>query len=168
MPKEDSILDTKIKYRGVFDLEVLYLKLRDWLMREGYADPCEFGEKKYSEKIKPNGKQVEIVWETSKSEEGDYFKIVMKLSFYVVGLSEVEVERDGKNIKLDKAEVEIKFSSSLVRNANESWDENSLFYKIYEKYILGNSKIDEFRIATYKDTTDLVDEAKNFLNLYTL
>ena len=165
MPKEDGIINTKVMYKGVFDLELLYSKLRDWLLREGYSDPIEDGEKKYSEKIKPNGKQIEIVWESSKGEEQGYFKTVIKIDFYVKGLNEVEVERDGKNIKLDNAEIDLNFSSSVIRNQDDSWNENGLFFKIYERYII-KDKIEHFKIECYKDTTDLIDEAKNFLNLY--
>ncbi len=165
MPKEESIVDTKIKYRGVFDLEVLYNKLRDWLMNEGYSDPVTDGEKKYAEKVKPNGKQLEIIWESSKEEEGGFFLIKIKITFYVIGLNEVEAEKNGKNIKLDRGEVEIKFSSSVTINAKKKWDDYSFFYKIYKNYII-KDRTEEIKIKCYKDTNDLISEAKNFLKLY--
>lgn len=165
MTKEDTIIDTKVKYKGVFDLELLYIKLREWLLREDFSDPVKAGEKKYSEKVKPFGKLLEIVWESSKDEESGYFKTVIKISFYVTGLNEVEVERNGKTIKLDKGEIDIKITSNLKRNAKNDWNENSLFFKVYERYII-KDKIEDHKIKCYKDTTDLVEETKNFLNMY--
>ena len=166
MPKEDSIIrDAKIKYKGIFDFKLLYKNLRDWLMAEGYSDPCEGGEKKYCEKIKPAGKQIEVVWKSSKSEEVGYFNLKLDVNFFINALNEVEVERDGKKIKLDNCEIEMAFSSSLERNASKIWDENGLMFKIYEKYIIPY-KIEQFKIELYKDTNNLMDEVKNFFNIY--
>lgn len=166
MPKEDSIISgSKVKYKGVFDSKLLYNKLRDWFMRKKYGDPCEGGEKKYAEKVKPSGKQIEIVWEASKSEEAGYFSLANKMSIMMRDIVEVEVDRDGKKIKLDKGEIEIEFNSSLTRNAKGDWDENGFMFKLYERYIIKH-KIDEKKIDVYKDTTNLMDEVKNFFNLY--
>ncbi|MBS3152743.1 hypothetical protein J4230_05010 [Candidatus Woesearchaeota archaeon] len=166
MPKEDAIIrGAKIKYKGTFDFNLLYRKLREWLIREKYSDPCESGEKKYSERIKPSGKQIEVVWSTSKGEEGGYFSLNIDIKFFVIDLTEIEVEKDGKKIKMDKCEVEIEFSSKLIRNANKAWDEDNLMFKLYERYIVGD-KTEQFKIELYKDTNKLMDEVKNFFNLY--
>lgn len=166
MAKEDSIIKgAKIKYKGTFDFKLLYKKLREWLMREKYADPCEVGEKKYSEKIKPTGKQMEVVWSTSKKEEGGYFSLIMDIKLFVNNLNEVEVDKDGKKIKLDNCEIEMEFSSKLVRNPDGKWDENSFMFKAYERYIIAD-KIEQFKIDVYKDTNKLMDEVKSFLSLY--
>ncbi len=165
MPKEESIVDTKLKHKGVFDLELIYNKLMKWLINEGYSDPVRSGEKKYAEKVKPNGKQVEILWESSKEEEGGFFLVKIKVSFYVTGLNEAEVESNGKMIKLDRASIEMRFSSSVTTNAKGEWDETSFFYKIYKKYIV-RDKIEEIKIECYKDTNDLISEVKSFLSLY--
>lgn len=166
MPKEDSIIkDSKVKYKGIIDLKLIYKKLREWLMREGYSDPCNEGEKKYSERIKPTGKQMEIVWESKKKEEVGYFTLQIKIEFFINNLNEVEVEKDGRKIKLDSGEFEVKFSSNLIRNADGKWDEDSFMFKIYERFII-KDKIDQFKIVLYKDTNKLIDEVKNFFNLY--
>ncbi len=166
MPKEHSIVDgAKVKYKGVFDLELLYKKLREWFLNKGYSDTCEGGEEKYSEKIKPNGKQMEIIWKTGKEVEGGYFKLNISLVFFINGLNEVEVDKDGKKIKLNNGEIEISFNALLIENANNSWDEHSLMYKIYHKLKLQNN-LEEAKIDLYKDTLKIIDEAKSFLNLY--
>lgn len=166
MPKEDTIISgAKVKYKGTFDLGLLYKNLRDWFMRVDFADPCESGEKKYSERVKPGGKQIEVVWETKKKWEGGYFSLQINISFFITGLNEVEVEREGKKIKLDNADIEIVFNSSLVRNADKKWNEDSFMFKFYERYIIPD-KIEHFKIELYKNTNALIDEVKNFFNLY--
>ncbi len=166
MSKEDVIFrDTKIKYKGIFDLNLLYKKLREWVKEAKYSDPAETGETKYAERVKPNGKQLEIVWQTSRKEEGGYFKLTLEIKFFINGLTEVEVEREGRKIKLDSAEPELYFSSSVIRNADNQWDENSLMFKFYEKYIIPD-KIEGFKIDSYKDASKIMDEVKNFFSLY--
>lgn len=168
MPKEDSIIKgAKIKYKGNFDFKLFYKKIREWLMREKYSDPCEEGEKKYSEKIKPSGKTIEVVWSSSKKEEADYFSLQIDIKFFINNLNEVEVEKESKKMKLDSGEIEVWIDSKLVRNAakKNAWNENGLMFKIYERYII-KDKIEQFKIELYKDTNKIMDETKNFFNLY--
>ncbi len=167
MAKEDSIIsDAKIKYKGTFDLKLLYKKLRDWMKREGYSDPCEDGgEKKYSERVKPEGKQLEILWGTKKNAEADYFSQQIEISFFINGLKEVEIDKDGRKLKLDSCEIEIKFNSKLVRNAAKQWNEHSVMFKVYERFLVKH-KIEEHKIEVYKDTNKLMDEIKSFFSLY--
>ena len=166
MSKEVSIVSgTKIKYKGVFDLSLLYEKLRDWLIVLGYSDPCEI-EKKYSERVKPNGKSLEIIWEPSKEEEDGYFKLIIKISFLITGLNDVEIDKNGKNVNINKASIEIVFDSKLIINAKDSWDENKYIYKVYNKFSGLKDRAEEQKIELYKATTDLIGEVKNFLNLY--
>ncbi len=166
MPKEDMIIkDVRVRYNGTFDFDLLYKKLRDWFLTEKYSDPSKNGEKKYSEKIKPNGKQIEIVWESSRSYEGGYYKITTNVEFFLNGINVVDVERDGRKIKLENGEIELVFNSKLTRNADKKWNESSMMHTLYEKYIIPD-KIEGMKIECYSDTTKLIDEAKNFLNLY--
>jgi len=163
MAKEHGIFSgSKLKYKGIFDLNMIYKKLRLWLMDLGYSDPKEI---KYVERVKTEGKMIEFIWEMDKTEEKDYFKIKQEIKFMIVGLQEVEVENDGKKMKMDNAEVELEFSSSVVSNANDDWEEETLMHKLYKKHII-HDKIEFYKIETYKDTTDIMDELKNYFNLY--
>ncbi len=165
MAKEDGIFnDSKIKYKGIADLSLFYNKLREWLMDLKYSDPKDT-EIKYSEKIKPSGKTIEVLWEVSKSEQAEYFKIKIGIKMYLVNINEAETEINGRKIKLDNGDFEIKLSSSLIRNANNKWDENSMMFKIYERYIIPRM-IEHYKIETYKDSVKIMDEIKNFFNLY--
>ena len=92
-----------------------------------------------------------------KKEEVGYFSLNIDIKFFVNNLNEVEVDRDGKKLKLDNCDIEIEFNSKLVRNDSGDWDENGLMFKIYERYII-KDKIEQFKIELYKDTTKLMDE----------
>ena len=165
MSKEEQIINSKIKYKGIFDLQELYNMLRGHLMNANWSDPVEGGEKKYAEKTKPNGKSIEIVWSTSKDEEKGYFKLEISIQLYINGLNEIEVEKDGKKIKLDKGDIEVTIKSSITENAKDAWDENSIMFKLYEKYFI-KQRIDEVKIDLYNFSNKTVDEVKKFLELY--
>ena len=80
-------------------------------------------------------------------------------------MTEVEVEVEGQKVNKHKAEIEMHFNSSIIENANKSWDENTLMYKIYRKMVLFDN-IEQAKIDSYKDTMNVMDEVKNLLNLH--
>jgi flagellar biosynthesis chaperone FliJ len=166
MPKEESIVSgSKVKYKGNFDLELLYSNLRDWFILSKFSDPCKDGESKYSERVKPNGKQIEILWKVKKEEEDGYFLHEMDLSFFINGLNEVETEKNGKKIKINSGDIEITFNSKFTENANNSWIEDSFMHKLYRKMGL-RDRAEASKIELYKDTMKIMDEVKSFFNLY--
>ncbi len=149
----------KFKWKGTVDLKLLYVKIHDWLAEEEYS----ISEKSYGERIKPFGKQIEIIWEATKN-EGSYFRKNISLEFFGIGFNDVEVERDGKSLKLQKGELEIGFKAEIVLNASDDWRKGAM-HTLYAKYLI-NEQIDEEMIALYTDTHDLIAELKTFLALY--
>jgi len=167
MKKEFTIIDgAKVKWKGNFDLKLLYNKLKDWFVNEGYGEPKE---ELYAERIKPTGaKTIEINWSCSKTEE-EYFGLNIKVSYYAVDLEEVEITTDdGKKLKLNKGEIEIKFTSTLTLDTDERFGKGphvNVQQKFYEKHIIPDN-IEKQKIELYEKTLDIIDQAKNFLNLY--
>lgn len=160
--KEAIILGAKIKWVGVIDLAVFYKKLQEWLKIKKY----DMVEKKYVEKIRPNGKQIEIVWE-SKRKDLDYFNLVITTKFFMTGVSEAEIEKEGKRLKLNKIDAELEIDSDVVKDPENKWENKPYVRNIYEKYII-KEKIDEAKKECYKNTYDLIEEIKNYFSLYSL
>lgn len=160
MAKTDEIYPkAKFKWKGTCDLKLLYRNIKTWLEEEEYA----VSEKSYGERVKPNGKQLEIVWEAGK-EEGSYFAKKIYLEIFGLGISDVEVEREGKRLKLHSAELEISLRAEITLNASDEWHDG-LAHTIYQDYIV-KEKIDEEKINLYGDVHNLMDEIKAFLSLY--
>jgi len=163
MSKEENVIsDAKVKFRGLFDLNVVYANMNYWLVDIGYSEPKE---DKYVEKVKPGGKDIEIVWVTGKDEDNGFFKFKIDIRFYATKVTEVESERDGNKLKLHKGDLWVYFNAKLVLNANNKWEEHGLMYKIYDKYII-RDKANQYKIELYDDVNKLIDELKNLLNLY--
>ncbi|HZX12449.1 MAG TPA: hypothetical protein VFE88_03250 [Candidatus Nanoarchaeia archaeon] len=165
MAEADPIIkEARIKYSGAFDLLLLYKKLEAWIKRQRFKSVKEV---RYAERVKPLGKVVDITWMASKSEVDEYLRMELEVKFLIVGLNEVELDRPSGKIKLNKGDLELTFSSSLVRNGKNppDWSDQSLFRRVYEKFIIAD-QIEKFKIELYKDTEKVMDETKGFLALY--
>ena len=163
MSERDTIVGgSEVKYNGVFDMPLLYRRINEWLLRARFAP---FKEVKYVERVKPFGKIIDFTWKTSKKDLDEYVLLEMEIKFLLVGLTEVEVDSQNGKLKLNKADLQITFSSWMMRNNKKDWDDKSLFKRIYERYII-RDVLERLKISLYKDTETIVDETKNFLALY--
>ncbi len=163
MADKDPILDgVKVRYTGVFDATLLYKRLAEWIKKEKFKEPKEV---RYVERVKPIGKIIDIVWTSSREELDGYILMELDLKIFIVGMNDVELDRPNGKLKLNKADLEISFTATLIRNAKNEWNDKSLFKRFYEKYFIAQS-IESFKIKLYRDTEKIIDETKNFLALY--
>ena len=149
-----------INWVGIIDLGLFYKKIQSFLETKKYKTK----EVKYVEKIKPSGKQMEIVWESEKK-EGDYFKYTLKTVFFLNGVSDADLDKDGRKLKLNKIDAKVEISSDFTKDAANSYKDHPFMKKIYETYVFKH-KIEEAKIGCYKDTSDYMEEIKNYFNLY--
>lgn len=162
MVEKDKITEEKVKYNGFFNFKEVYQFVYRWLNEEDY----DVEEKKYVEEVSGDAKKVELIWEASKKIT-DYFKIQLKLSWRVLGLKDVEVEKDGKKIKTNKGSFEVKITGTLVRDYRGGWDATpftKFLRGIYDKYIIEGT-MDKFESKTFGDVNDLAEEIKAFLTI---
>ena len=96
MSEKDKVFDSKIKQASVFEFKEFYRFLYTWLSDNEY----DVTEKVYSEKITPSGKEIEIEWEADRK-ISDYFKFVIKVTWRILGMVDVEVQKDGKKAKMN-------------------------------------------------------------------
>ncbi len=160
--ESDIIYETKIKYTGVFNLNDLYNLLYDFLSDGGYF----VMEEGYSEKIKAEGKEIEIKW-TCLKKVTDYFRFRLKITWRLFRVVDVEIMKNGKKIKMNKGDLEIKFTSVLDRDYEHKF-EISPFHKflraIYEKYIIKN-RIEQMEEKLVEETLNFVNNTKAYLEL---
>lgn len=135
MVEKDTVVKEKLKYAGLLDLEQAYKFAYEWLKKED----LNVIEDSYSEKVKSNGKELEIEWTASKKVT-DYFKITIKIKWRILGLTDVEVEIDGRKKKMNKAaDVSIDLKGLLEKDYSNKW-EGSAFNKfikdVYNKYVI--------------------------------
>lgn len=160
MVEKDKIFDGKIQHTGIFDFRELYRFTYTWLVDEGYL----LTEKKYNEKITPGGKEIEIEWEGRKK-ISDYFRFIIKANWRLVGMVSVEVEENGKKLKMDKAILEIKVTAILEKDYEHRW-ENNPFTKflrgLYDRYII-RGRIDQYEGKIFGEADEFIAQIKSFL-----
>jgi len=153
----------KITYDGVFDLRELYKHLYEWLTWRKF----DVAEKKYKEKVKATGKDISIKWEATKDLD-EYSSFTIEMNANLIGLNDVEVQKESAKVKMQKGEISIDVSASLITDKMEIWQSKPAFsflQKFYEKYLYKGS-IDKMKAELWKTGWDFYNEVKAFLNLY--
>ncbi|MEK6844893.1 MAG: hypothetical protein AABX44_01420, partial [Nanoarchaeota archaeon] len=110
MTEKKQIFSSKVKYDGIFSFPEFYKFCYDYLAEEfGFY----IAELKYSEKIKSDAKEIEIEWEGGKKVT-DYFKYIIKVDFRIIGLKNVEIQKESKKIQTNKGSIEISMKGIMV------------------------------------------------------
>jgi hypothetical protein len=162
MAEKDVVFAAKLKHSGIFNFNDFYSFVYDWLKDQGYG----VSEEVYSEKVTGDSKQIDIQWSASRT-ISDYFKNIIKVSWMVLGMKNVEVEREGKKIKMNTAVIELKFKGILVKDYESKWEDNPVWKflrGVYDRYII-RSRIDEYEGRLVGEVNELISQCKSFLAL---
>jgi len=152
----------KIKQVSIFDFDELYKRIFSWFEVMGY----DFHEKKYEKHEAPGNTNLKIFWEAEKTVDG-YTKYVIEINFFVVGISKVEIEKDGLKIKTNKADMEIRMSCYHIRDIDDKMKKvvGEAGRKIYEKFI-AKRRLEDNEVALYQEVNLLIDEIKSFVSMH--
>lgn len=163
MVEKEKILKEKVKYSGLGNFKDAYKYLYSKIESEGFA----LIEDSYSEKISGSSKEIEVEWSANKK-VSDYFKYSLKVKWDVKGMSDVEVELDGKKKNMNKfADLAISFTGTLEKDYESKWEGTNVqrFLKeAYHKYVIPQ------RLASMEDgvrsmVQDLKEDMKAFFEL---
>jgi len=153
----------KMTYEGIFELKETYKHAHEWLELRKF----DISEKKYKEKVKDTGKELEIEWEANR-EFDEYSKIQLKIKWETKDLEDVEAVFRGKKRKVNKGEVTVTVSAFLIKDWKDKW-ETSPFLKFlksfFEKYLYAKT-IEDLKSQVWTQGWDFFNEVKAFLNLY--
>lgn len=163
MTEKKQIFSSKVKYDGVFSFKDFYKFCYDYLTEEiGF----KVAETKYAEKITGDAKEIKIEWEGEKKVT-DYFKYAVKLKFHIVGLKNVEIQREGKKIQTNKGAVEINVEGIIVSDYEGKYNTSPtmrFFRSVYEKWIIP-STIEQLENKLVSHCDGFLGEAKAYLDL---
>ncbi len=152
-----------LKFQGIIDLPELYKQMKMWLEDKGYAK-ANTVEKSYVEKVKPNGKQIEISWEGEKS-ISDYFKYKIKVLFVLIGVNETEVQEEGVKRKLYKGNFQI-YISAYVEEGGDLWDSLGPLTKLYHN-LVAKKRLQDCKSDLYDAMYSFQNFIRKFLEVRT-
>lgn len=162
MAQKKQVYKQTFKHTGYWKYKEVYDMMFFWFRDHNY----KLFEDLYNEKILSNGKEVIAKWRAERKIT-DYFKFQIVADWHILGMTDTEVEIDGKKVKTNKGEVEIIFKGSLIKDYEKRWEDNPLWKflrGVYEKYVV-RSTVDEYEDDIENDTKEVIAELKAFLKL---
>ena len=152
----------KIKAKGVYNLEDLYIELSQWFFHMGYA----WKELEYKVITGKGGLQrSEILWQGIKKID-DYSTFVIRLNLGA-DITDVEVTMDnGGKVKRQKGTLEFRSEAYIQRDVNV-WKNKfmgNVLAKLYE--ILSRERLRAQVLQLYGESHKLYDELKAFMMIY--
>lgn len=145
VPGEGGQGDLRIKFRDVFELKLFYKAMRQWAGEYQWGDYesgrkgklSEFYERLYREIVYQNGsKYIEIRWRLFKKAPGaPYLNYHFDIDYKLVGIKTKEVVKDGKKLKLDSGEIELKFNAFIELEFLKDFERHSFLNYIKELFM---------------------------------
>ena len=138
--------EMRVKYKDVFDLKEFYKALREWLQEHNWTatNGTTFWETYYGERLDMKGtKEIWIRWRLTRKAVDAPLVYYLDYDWHCLGLTQVEVVKDGNKLKLDKGEAEIKIRAFLEEAYQGDLDKNPLlkpFTKIFASRIYKDEK----------------------------
>lgn len=163
MSEEDTVFSNRIKYEGIFSFSNFYKFCRDYLAEELGFD---ISENVYSEKLVGDKKDIKIEWRGERK-LNDFFKYKIKIYFEIIGLSNVEIEQDGKRKKTNKGIIEFKVKGVLVHDYKGQYETKPMmrFLRgVYEKWVIP-SRVERIEEDLISACDDFLGQAKAYLDL---
>lgn len=163
MAEKDKIFSSKIKYGGIFPFSEFYKFCYDFLSEDLGFDIVE---DKYAEKLSGDSKNIDIEW-TGGRGVTDYFKFEVKVSFKIVGLTNIEIDRGGVKEKSNKGSIEVGISGTIIRDPKGKFEAtpfNKFLRGIYEKWVITN-RISEYEGKLAGACNEFLSQTKAYLDL---
>ncbi len=164
MPEYKLLIDgLTVSYEGLFEIKELYKLLEDWFKENKY----EKKETLNQEIVKEDKKQLFLVLEPFKS-VSDYHEYRLQVRIAAGDLREVEVEKDGVKMRMQKGNVSVVINAFLVSDKEMRWAHRPLFFfmrVLIDKFIY-KMYVDRFEAGLRNEITNLHTTIKSFLNLY--
>ena len=161
--EKDTIFSSKVKHSGIFRFSDFYKFCYDWLVEESGLKVVE---EQYAEKIKGTSKDIEIKWVGTKK-VSDYFKFEIKVAFKIIGMEDVEVLQDKVKVRMNKGLIEVKISSTIIKDYQGKFEQNAFkkFLRgIYEKWVIP-SRISQYETKLVGDSDEFLSQIKAYLDL---
>jgi hypothetical protein len=164
MTERTLVIDQqKLSYDGLFDLAELYRLIDSWFYEKGWDKYEHINE----EQTTPEGRQIRLVLEPWKSIT-DYFKIIIRIKANFNDIKDIEVEKEGKKVRLNQGEVKMIFDGYVLSDRHGRWNKKPFLWFlsiIFNKYLFKENynKAERWLLS---DLDDFYQRIKSFLNTY--
>ncbi|MCR4323592.1 MAG: hypothetical protein NUV37_01325 [Nanoarchaeota archaeon] len=155
-----NVLKQNVKQKGHWNFVDLYNLGFEWFKDNSY----HLMEKEYTEKISALGKEIVLIWEAEKKVT-DYFKYKISIKWHILGMKDVEAEKDGQKIETNKGDVKMIFTADLIKDYEKRWEDKPLWKFLrgtYDQYII-RTTAEQHEKKLEEDALELISQVKAFL-----
>lgn len=163
MTEKDLLIKERVEKDGLLSFKEFYRFAHSWFKDEQYEPIVE---EKYQEKMSGGSRDMVIEWRTWKR-ISEYFQIEAWIKMEIFGMTEVEVEIDGKKKKMNKGRIMMEIKGSLIKDPDSKWDGTAMYRfirEMYDKYVIP-AKVDRLEDKIKDDVRDFKEACKSFLEL---
>ena len=152
-----------LEYDGLFSARELYM-LIDKFFKDHMYDKREVSN---MEKVEAHGKFIEIEFQPYRK-MSDYVKFIIRIKLSMRDVKEVEIEKDGHKLKVNKGKVRFIFDGFLETDYEGRWEGKPMYVfvrTVFNKFVY-KVYTARFEEMLTQDVDTLYNEIKAFLNLY--
>ncbi|MBS3124180.1 hypothetical protein J4437_06135 [Candidatus Woesearchaeota archaeon] len=162
MSEKTLIVDhLKLSYDGLFSSAELYNVVSSFFFEKGW----DWVETLNQEMVTPQGKQIRMILEPYKS-SSDFYKLTVRIHLNMNNVKDVEVEHDGKNVRLNQGAIYFTIDGFVVSDRKNMWKDKPwmwFFMIISQKYFFKNH-FDKLATWLKSDVEDLHGRVKRYLH----
>jgi len=170
----------RVKFKDIFHLKQFYIAMREWLKEYGWYGVTykqkpdkDYWETLYLERIFPEGfKEMWIYWRLQKipteRSANSYYKYHLDVDYHILYMFPAEVIRDGKKLKVNKGECEIKVYSYVEFDYKGEWSRHPIlrfFNKLFPQRIFRKDLYDDHKMELYREVYTMQAFMKKWFKL---
>lgn len=154
----------KVSYEGLFDFADLMKTVITFFRDHGYG----WFESQHNELVKETGKDI-FIHVDNRHELSDYAKSRIVLYITAKDLNDVEIEKDGRKMVVNKGKITFEFEAYLMtdymgRFEGKPW---MYFYRVAMEKFIGVREIHRFKSLVRADLDIVLKEINGYLNIRT-
>lgn len=162
MGEKQKYFTKTFKFDGIFSYKEFF-RIMDVWFRDKFYDKYE---KRNEEFQNPDGsKNIEMEFVPWKKYT-DYYKGMIKIEMQITKMKEVEIEKDGKKVRLNKGSISFKMTGYLVVDYENKWNKTVSYFirDIFDKFV--NRRITKkYHDILFDDCNDLYNNLTSYINI---
>jgi len=152
----------RVNYSGIFDYKQLLNAVRSFFNEKHYAMIQE----EHTESAKSSGRETKFDIAPFRDVD-EYVRFKINLELLMWRSLDVVVEENGKKIRKQKGDLEVRFKASIVKNYKPSFQKNKFggfLRQTYERYIIRRRLLD-YEEKLQAETEELINRIKSVLGI---
>ena len=158
--RENRVVTSYIKQKAEFSINDLINRATSWYYKYRYY----FTEKEHTEKVKPEGLEMEIQWD-GKRKIDEYFMFNIRVHLFVWRYKPVKLDEEGKIIKQGQGEIEIIVYGDLIKDWRNTYPKKGFgdFLRVANERFFLKDRIEKLEGKLRTECQDLMNLIKKNL-----